>query len=178
MPGLMRFAALALLGGATLPLFSATPAAAVVVIVGGINYDVSISSTSYTLNPTTFDLPPTGQMPWWGDGARASEFATKVFDQLGSGWDPNYGPVFAYSIAAPQNQVEGLTQSLTDINDQIDVTPATNAMVSYAIATAPVPLPLPVLGAAAGYRWSRRLRQRLRQTTGGPNPMPAPSPTN
>jgi len=168
MPGLMRFAALALLGGATLPLLSATPAAAVVVNVGGINYDVSISSTSYTLNPITFDLPPTGQMPWWGDAARASEFATKVFDQLGSGWDPNYGPVFAYSIAAPQNQVEGLTQSLADINDQIDVTPATNAMVSYAIATAPVPLPLPVMGAVAGYSCSRRLRLRLRQTTGAP----------
>ena len=168
---------MAVLGGAVLPLLSATPAAAVVVNVDGIDYEVSVSSIAATSTPAAFNLPPTGQMPWWGDGARASEFATQVFDQLGPGFDPDYGPVFAYSIAAPQNQVQGLTQSLTDINDQIDVTPATNAMVSYAIATAPVPLPLPLLGAAAGYRWSRRLRQRLRQTTGAPNPTPAPTPT-
>jgi hypothetical protein len=163
MSGFMRFAALALLGSATLPLLSATPAAAVVVDVGGISYDVSVSSMSYTLNPTSFDLPPVGQMPWWGDSARASEFATKVLDQLGPGWDPDYGPVFAYSIAAPQNEVLGLTQSLTDINDQIDVRPATSATISYATATAPVPLPLPLLGATVAYRCSRRLKARLRQ---------------
>lgn len=172
-----RFAVL-VVSGAALPLLVATPAAAVLVTVDGIDYDVSVSTTSATSTPTTFDLPPQGQMPWWGNDARASEFATKVYNQLGSGWDPDYGPVFAYSIAAPQNQVQGLTQSLTDINDQIDVTPATGAIVSYAIATAPVPLPVPLLGAAAGYSWSRRLRQRLRQTAGAPNPTSSPTATN
>ncbi|MFN9545706.1 MAG: hypothetical protein ACK6AD_01335 [Cyanobacteriota bacterium] len=116
-------------------------------------------------------------MPWWGDSARASEFATKVFDQLGPGSDPNYGPVFAYSIATPQNEVEGWIQSLTDINDQTFATPATTAMLSYAIATAPVPLPVPLLGAAVGLSWSRRLRRRLRQTTGAPIPRPSASPS-
>jgi hypothetical protein len=74
--------------------------------------------------------------------------------------DSDYGPVFAYSVAPPQNQVLGLIQSLTNIKDQIEVTPASDTKVSHAITTTPVPLPLQLLGAA------------------GPNPMPAPSQTN
>jgi hypothetical protein len=163
----MRYNALALLGGALLPLLQATPAAAVVVNVGGIFYDVSITNMSHTLSPTSFALPPQGQMPWWGDDARASEFATSVFLQLGPGTDANYGPVFAYAVDTALNQVLGLSQSLTDINDQIDVMPDTSATIRYATATTsattPVPLPLPILGAATAFGWSRRLRQRLHQ---------------
>ena len=163
----MRYTALALLGGALLPLLQATPAAAVVVNVGGIVYDVSITNMSHTLSPTSFALPPLGQMPWWGDDARASEFATSVFLQLGPGTDANYGPVFAYAVDTALNQVLGLSQSLTDIDDQIDVMPTTSATTLYATATTsattPVPLPLPILGAATAFGWSRRLRQRLHQ---------------
>jgi hypothetical protein len=163
----MRYTALALLGGALLPLLQATPAAAVVVNVGGIVYDVSITNMSYALSPTSFALPPLGQMPWWGDDARASEFATSVFLQLGPGTDANYGPVFAYAVDTALNQVLGLSQSLTDIDDQIDVMPTTSATTLYATAsstsTTPVPLPLPILGAATAFGWSRRLRQRLHQ---------------
>jgi hypothetical protein len=163
----MRYTALALLGGALLPLLQAKPAAAVVVNVGGIVYDVSITNMSYALSPTSFALPPLGQMPWWGDDARASEFATSVFLQLGPGTDANYGPVFAYAVDTSLNQVLGLSQSLTDINDQIDVMPTTSATIRYATATTsattPVPLPLPILGAATAFGWSRRLRQRLHQ---------------
>jgi hypothetical protein len=163
----MRYTALALLGGALLPLLQAKPAAAVVVNVGGIVYDVSITNMSYALSPTSFALPPLGQMPWWGDDARASEFATSVYLQLGPGTDANYGPVFAYAVDTSLNQVLGLSQSLTDINDQIDVMPTTSATIRYATATTsattPVPLPLPILGAATGFGWSRRLRQRLHQ---------------
>ena len=163
----MRYNALALLGGALLPLLQAKPAAAVVVNVGGIIYDVSITNMSYALSPTSFALPPLGQMPWWGDDARASEFATSVFLQLGPGTDANYGPVFAYAVDTSLNQVLGLSQSLTDINDQIDVMPTTSATIRYATATTsattPVPLPLPILGAATAFGWSRRLRQHLHQ---------------
>jgi hypothetical protein len=167
MSGPLRHAGLALLGGALLPLLQVKPAAAVVVTVGGIDYDVSITNMSHTLSSPSFALPPLGQMPWWGDDARASEFATRVFFQLGPGTDANYGPVFAFAINTPLNQVLGLSQSLTDINDQIDVMPDTSATIRYATATTsattPVPLPLPILGAATAFGWSRRLRQRLRQ---------------
>ena len=167
MSGTLRHASLLVLGGALLPLLPFTPAGAVAVTVGGIVYDVNITNMSHTLSPTSFGLPPLGQMPWWEDDARASEFATSVFLQLGPGTDANYGPVFAYAIDTSLNQVLGLSQSLTDINDQIDVMPDTSATIRYATATTsattPVPLPLPILGAATGFGWSRRLRQRLRQ---------------
>jgi hypothetical protein len=178
----MRYTALALLGGALLPLLQDTPAAAVVVNVGGIFYDVSITNMSHTLSPTSFALPPLGQMPWWGDDARASEFATSVFLQLGPGTDANYGPVFAYAVDTALNQVLGLSQSLTDIDDQIDVMPTTSATTLYATAsstsTTPVPLSLPILGAATGFGWSRRLRQRLRQRSIAVLPLASLPPAN
>jgi hypothetical protein len=162
MTATLRLAALALLGGAALPLLTPAPATAVVVTVGGVPYDVNIASLAYTLDATPFQLPPLGQMPWWGDDMVASDFAEEVFNQLGPGWDADYGPVFAYAIDGPNDQVLGLASSLTDLNDQIDVTPATTAMVTYAIATTPVPLPLPLFGTAAGLGWARHLRRRLR----------------
>lgn len=156
----IRLSALTLLSATALPILSANPAAAALVTVGGADYDVTISTTSYNASASVFQLPPAGQMPWWGDEALASDFALEVFNQLGAGWSANYGPVFAHG--ATVSQVLGIAQSLTDINDQIDVTPSTNATVSYAIATAPVPGPLPLFGAAAAFGWSRRLRQRIR----------------
>jgi hypothetical protein len=165
MPSLTRATALSLLGGAIFSSLSGTPAAAIMITIGGIDYDVSAITTSFQTQSIAFGLPPLGQMPWWGDDALASEFASEVFAQLGSGWDPNYGPVFAYALDTPQNQVLGLTQSLADINDQIDVAPAFNTSISYAIAAntqlTSVPAPLPLFGAWAAFGFSRRLRTKL-----------------
>lgn len=155
-----RITSLAVLSALALPLLNAEPAAAVLVTVGGTDYDVTISTTSYNASPNEFQLPPIGQMPWWGDEALASDFALEVFNQLGPGWDADYGPVFAHGTTV--SQVLGIAQSLTDINDQIGVTPARSTSVSYAIASAPVPAPIPLFGAAAVYGWSRQLRQRIR----------------
>lgn len=169
----IRLGALTLISATVLPILSANPAAAVVVTVGGNNYDVMISTTSYSASSNAFRVPPLGQMPWWGDENLASDFALQVFNQLGAGWSSDYGPVFAHR--ATVSQVLGIAQSLTDINDQIDVSPSTSATVSYAIATAPVPGPLPLFGAAAAFGWSRQLRQRIRtrpQATRGPLGLP------
>lgn len=160
MTSAIRQSLLAVLGIAVLPLLSASSASAVLVNVGGTDYDVTVSTISYDLSTGAFQLPSSGQMPWWGDDNLASDFAQEVFNQLGPGWDANYGPVFAHG--ATGSQVLGIAQSLTNINDQIDVTPSTSATVSYAIASAPVPGPLPLFGAAAAYGWSRQLRQRIR----------------
>jgi hypothetical protein len=62
-----RFSVMVVLGVAALPLLFATSSAAVVVTVDGIDYDVSVSTTSATSTPDTFDLPPQGQMPWRGE---------------------------------------------------------------------------------------------------------------
>lgn len=166
MAALTRVAAIVVLCGATLPMLSAAPASAVAVNVDGIDYDLSSIITSPVSQPAVFGLPPLGQMPWWGHEALASEFASKAFAQLGSGSDPDYGPVFAHALDASQNQVLGLTQSLADINDQIDVTLAFDTGFSYAVASpaalAPVPAPLPLFGAGAAFGFSRRVRAKLR----------------
>jgi hypothetical protein len=158
----LRQSALAVLSATVLPLLSSNPASAVLVTVGGNVYDVTASTMTYEMGTSAFQAPPAGQMPWWGDELLASDFAQEVSNQLGPGWDADYGPVFAHDATA--SQVLGLAQSLTNINDQIDVTPSRTATVSYATATAPVPGPLPLFGAAAAYGWSRQLRQRIRSS--------------
>jgi hypothetical protein len=155
----LRVAAVAILSTAALPFLSANPASAVVVYVGGNSYDVTTLNTTYEASTNLFQGPPTGMMPWWGNDLLASEFAAQVYDSLGSGWDADYGPVFAHGQSI--GQVLGLTQSLTNPLDQIDVTPTTNTTVTYAIATTPVPGPLPLFGAAAAFGCSRQLRKRL-----------------
>ena len=154
-----RIAALAFLSTAALPFLTPAPADAVVVNVNGQSYDVTTLSTSYAASTTLFQHAPIGSMPWWGDGGLASEFAAQIYNSLGAGWDANYGPVFAHDQSV--GQVLGITQSLSDPLDQIDVTPSTSDMVTYAIATAPVPGPLPLLGGAAAFGWSRQLRRRI-----------------
>lgn len=162
-----RLPFLALLSSALLPILLPTSAAAVTITVGGITYDMSALSTSVTSQSTAFGLPPLGQMPWWENQTLASTFAMTVFNQLGPGWDGDYGPVFAYAIDTTKNEVQGMAQSISDSDDLIDVTPSTGSMVTYAIAspgtTSAVPGPLPVLVAGGGWVWSRRLKQRVRR---------------
>lgn len=156
-----RLASLLLLGTTALSLLTTSPADAAVVTVGGTPYDVTISTTTYNSSIADFQLPSSGGlMPWWGNDMLTSEFAKEVYNALGSGWDNNYGPVFAYELDTIQGQVPGIAQSLSNPNLQIDVYPATTAMVSYAIATQ-VPAPLPIFGLAGGFVASRRLRRRV-----------------
>lgn len=155
----IRVAAVAILSTASLPFLSAAPAAAVVVNVGGIAYDVTVLETFYNANTSLFQSPPSGHMPWWGDDLLASEFASQVYNALGSGWDADYGPVFAHR--ASLGQVLGIAQSSSDPLDQIDVTPGINTSVRYAIAASPVPGPLPLFGVATALGWSRQLRKRI-----------------
>lgn len=153
-------AALAFLGTAALSFLAPAPADAVLVNVNGQSYDVTAVSTSYDASTALFQLPPSGAMPWWGDDLLASEFAAQVYNSLGAGWNSNYGPVFAYAQSV--GQVLAITQSLSDPLDQIDVTPATTGLVTYATARSPVPGPIPLLGSAAALCWSRKLRRRLK----------------
>jgi hypothetical protein len=169
MPTLNRLASLLLLGTTVLPLLTTSPAAAVVVTVGGTSFDVSVSTTTYNSSSPDFQTPSSGGlMPWWGDDMLASDFAKEVYDALGSGWDNNYGPVFAYEFDAIQSKVPGIAQSIFNPNLQIDVSPAPSATVSYAIAQAPapVPAPLPIFGVAGGFVACRRLRRRVLQNQG------------
>jgi hypothetical protein len=155
-----------------LPLLSVAPASAFTVTVNSIDYDVTVFNGSYNSNSALFQVPPAGQMPWWGDstGNLAAEFAQQVYNNLGPGPTSGYGPVFAFEITG--TDILGISQNLTSTLSQIDETIANNVDVNYAIATplnsAPtfVPAPLPVFGAAAAFGLSRQLRKRIAEVKG------------
>jgi hypothetical protein len=157
----MRLAATAVLTGAAASLLASAPAQAVGVNFGGVLYDVTVLETSYAASTSSFQLPPLGQMPWWGSQSDADFFAAEVFTSLGEGSTTGYGPLFAHAYDASIAQVIGSLQDLSAPGSFIDGTPAAGATVKYAIATAPVPGPLPLFGAAAAFGWSRQLRRRI-----------------
>lgn len=148
-----------------MPLLSVAPASAVTVTVGSIDYDVTVFNGSYNSNSALFQIPPTGQVPWWGKDIRAIDFAQQVYDLLGSGSTPGNGPIFAYEVSG--TDILGISQDLGDLFTQYPVTIGIDDAVKYAIATplnsapASVPAPLPVFGAAAAFGWSRQLRRRI-----------------
>lgn len=162
-----RLAAFAVMAGTAASLISPAPAPALGVDFAGVIYDVSVLETSYVSSVNSFDLPPLGQMPWWGSQADADFFAQQVFSFLGEGSTAGYGPLFAYATNTPISEVIGSLQDLSTPSSLIDGTPATSASVKYAIATASapataaVPGPLPLFGAAAAFGWSRQLRRRI-----------------
>jgi hypothetical protein len=148
-----------------LPLLSVAPVSALMVTVGSIDYDVTVYNGSYSSNASLFQIPPAGQVPWWGNDIRAIDFAQQVYDLLGSGSTPGNGPIFAYEVSG--TDILGISQDLGNLLTQYPVTIGIDDAVKYAIATplnsapASVPAPLPVFGAAAAFGWSRQLRRRI-----------------
>jgi hypothetical protein len=156
-----------LAAGLVLSLVSASPSPAVTVTIGSTDYDVSFFVGTFTDNQSLFQVPSAGKVPWWVDpsGTIASDFAQSVFDQLGEGPVPGYGPVFAYDSDGVA--VQGIVQSLTNTSSQLDQPFSPSIPIKYAIATpisqpstANAPGPLPVLGVFAAYKFSRRLRSQ------------------
>jgi hypothetical protein len=148
-----------------LPFLAGAPASALTVTVGSTDYDVTIFNGSYSSNSASFQVPPAGVMPWWGDDLLALDFAAQVYGQLGQGPTTGFGPVFAYEDSG--TDIQGWSQSITDPASQNFEMIAYAADVNYAIATplysapASVPAPLPIFGAAAAFGWSRQLRRRI-----------------
>lgn len=155
----------------SLPVLLAVPSHAVTVTVNSLDYDVTFFDGSYDNNTSLFQVPPAGQMPWWGDssGSLASEFALQVYDKLGIGPTPGYGPLFAYQFVGAD--LESVSQNLTDPSSQNLESTATSVVSKYAIAvplfTPPtqVPSPLPVIGIFAAYTTARRLRLRTKSAS-------------
>jgi hypothetical protein len=154
-------AAFAFVCGSAVSLLASSPANAVGVTFGGVFYDVSVVEMSYVSSASSFQLPPLGQMPWWGSQTNADYFAEQVYDALGDGSSSGYGPLFAHRFDTSLALVLGSLQDTATPGFVIDGTPAASAIVHYAIASAPVPGPLPLFGAAAAFGWSRRLRRRI-----------------
>ena len=149
-----------------IPVLTGSPAGAVTVTVNLQDYDVTFFDGSFDNNTSLFQIPPTGQMPWWGDatGSLAADFALQVYDKLGIGSNPGYGPYFAYQFVG--TDLESISQNITDPNSQ-NLETTTSAQISkYAIATplfvppVPAPSPLPVFGVLAAFAGARKLRRR------------------
>ncbi|MGL5035123.1 MAG: hypothetical protein ACRC6M_15125 [Microcystaceae cyanobacterium] len=76
------------------------PARAIVLTIGGQEYNVTTFEDSYDNQVATFNTEANGgEMPWWEDQDLAREFATAIGEQLGA---PNNfggvnGPWFAFT---------------------------------------------------------------------------------
>ena len=176
---------LALGAAAALAAISLNPgsAQAYVVTVGGLQYDVTTFTGSYTDNASKFSTPPVpGVMPWWNNSNLAIDFARALGSLAGY---PNGGnsPYFAlqatsgeycfedvgFSMCFPFSDVfVKFTNNFPGVSDN---TFSQDSSFVYAQATlynAPVPAvpgPLPALGAAAAFGFSRQPRKRIKRST-------------
>ena len=164
-------------------------ARALVVNVGGQDWDVTTFTGSYNDNTIKFVQSPTpegGVMPWWGDLSLATQFATAVGHtfltpnsiQTFPAGDTDAGPLFAYSIEHVNSNDPSTTKlpysiAATDfrsmflfnfsVGDQNSFTWAqATPLTLSSSALAPVPGPVPAIGAFAAFGFSRKLRKRIK----------------
>jgi MYXO-CTERM domain-containing protein len=162
MPSPLRSLVTLALTSSLLSISTSTPAHAVVVNLGGIDYEVLTRTASYPAEPAAF----------------------YVANSLGPGYSSDYGPIFAFAHDSGAATISGITQNLTDSNDQLilegndalpdydplDPSTPLSYVFAYGYAVTPpapsssVPAPLPLLGAAAAVSWSRRIRGRMGST--------------
>ena len=145
-------------------------ASAVIVNVGGTDYDVSTFEGSYDNNVSRFT---TTEMPWWENQSLAQTFATAVGTQLGLPIFGTRGPFFGYEQFIRSIAGEDISLVHHYSYDTIANPPVflgqTDSSTSWHYATAsvaspppaPVPGPLPLMGAAAAFGWSRKLRRHI-----------------
>jgi hypothetical protein len=135
-----------------------TEAQALIVNVGGTNYNVSTFVGNYNVNASRFTV---GEMPWFGNSSLAQQFAAALGTGLGlPNSFGNAGPMFAYSANSSYAGVWVYVST-----SAANAVPTSSVNLTYAVASqAPstaVPGPLPLFGAAAAFGWSRRLRSRI-----------------
>jgi hypothetical protein len=151
---------------------AAGQAHAVIVNVGGQDYDVTTFTGSYNANKSKFNLPSAGGlMPWWGSDTTSQAFAAAVGTAFGfpnPQGTGNSGLYFAWSFTPVQTS--GFLFYNTFLPSTI-INPALlfNLETAYSwaqVAPAPVPGPLHVLGACAAFGFSRKLRKRINSSKG------------
>jgi len=168
-------------------VLTAGQAQAVVVTVGGQDWDVTTFTGTYNDNTSKFETPANGGvMPWWGNCPQqgcteslARQFADALAGAIpvGTVGGVIYGPFFGYQEFYPDadgsidmafwRSDRGFGQGPgTSTGD-----PGKGDVETWAQATlvtpppAPVPSPLPALGAVAAFGYSRKLRSRIKGST-------------
>ena len=96
--GLEKAALKSAIGAAlAMGVLGAGQAQALVVTVGGQQWDVTTFTGSYSANTTKFNTAASGgQMPWWGSSTTANAFATAVGAGLGTPNIGTVGPLFGF----------------------------------------------------------------------------------
>jgi hypothetical protein len=158
-------------------------AQAIVVTVGGVQYDVTTFTGTYNANTSKFAQTPGGVMPWWGDSSLATQFSNALGYSLGapnsietgsagSPTNMNVGPYFAYNSI-----VDKITFQVSDTAATYHPNPPSplifsvdvNTSVTWAQVTptntSAVPGPVPAIGAFAAFGFSRKLRKRIKLST-------------
>ena len=152
---------------AVLASANAANALTVPVVVNGTTYDVTTFVGTYNDNSSRFT---TTEMPWFGSGSSAEQFAIAVGTQLGLPVFGDTGPFFAYSILTGERGSTSLNayayESFANPPGVFSGAAGASFSASYAVASAQarsaVPGPLPLFGAAAAFGMSRRLRRRIK----------------
>jgi hypothetical protein len=159
-------------------------AQAIVVNIGGQNYDVTTFTGSYNDHKSKFAQTPGGVMPWWGDSSLATQFSNalgyslgtpnsiQTLPSAGSPTNKDVGPYFAYNSI-----VDKITFLLTDTaatyhpnTSPLIFSVDLNSSVTWAQVTqqvtptniSAVPGPVPAIGAFAAFGFSRKLRKRIK----------------
>jgi hypothetical protein len=158
---------------------TAGQAQALVVNVGGEDWDVTTFTGSYYANTSKFATAANGGvMPWWGNGDLATSFALRVNHSLSSHNDVGrlVGPRFAIQLRStgagitpgPEAKIKvgfRLFFELTESHDTLSEKTWAQAIPFTPPAPAAAPGPLPILGAAAAFGFSRKLRKRIKCIT-------------
>ena len=163
-------------------------AQALVVSVGGFDYDVTTFAGSYKDNVSKFNTPANGGlMPWWEnyDSVNnwttnlASDFALEVKYSLGSSTQCEIcspiGPLFAYELRPQFNSTKAAFYAGINLpfgTETLYGSSATWAQAAFIAPTsgggggpADVPGPLPALGLAFAFGFSRKLRKRIKASS-------------
>jgi hypothetical protein len=145
-------------------VLTAGQAQAVVVNVGGQDWDVTTFTGTYNANTSKFATAANGGvMPWWGNEPLATEFASALQDSLGSPND-NASPFFGFHLYATSTMI--MCSWSTGTWPLWCAGVGTHWVVTWAQATATsVPGPLPLFGVAAALGYSRKLRTRINRST-------------
>ncbi len=167
----------ALGAAAALAAISLSPgsAQALVVTVGGTQYDVTTFTGTFNDNISKFATPANGGvMPWWGSDSLAGNFSDAVGSSLGGPFNfavgNNWGPYFASRLLSQDVDRVGAAAYFMNpptfgpgsyfIGSQGNHGPSLQTSAVWA-QVAPVPGPLPLFGAAAAFGFSRKLRKRI-----------------
>ena len=160
---------------------TAGQAKALVVTVGGQDWDVTTFTGSYNDNVSKFATSANGGvMPWFGwpleTGNLARSFAVAVGNSFGAMNLTDYpnslggygvGPFFAYSVdsiharAYPESSLTAFVLGNFQVHTYAQAT-----LIGPTGGTASVPGPLPILGLVVAFGFSRKLRKRIKLQKG------------